>query len=225
MTVANRILPINWATAGEDVRAIDGTGAVPKAAIQTITMSMRFGHGKNYAIGYIKKFTWTASRDKQVLHQIEAYPDGTFGGAPAFGSSNFPSSKYWPGEPVEVVPGKMGAIEITLDRYALYSSNLLRALLLSDNAGTEGETVTNNGDIHYAGDGQNKYVSLIQQTRPIEITQQFVSPLNGRIIFGRVFEECWFTDIGEEIAEAEKNEAVVENGKLTCTRMRPLLLV
>jgi hypothetical protein len=228
MTVANRVLPINWATAGEDVRDLENknSSTAPRAAIQSITMALRFGDGKEYAIGYIKKFSWTAQRDKQVLHQIEPYPNGTFtGNAPGFGSVAFKDSKYWPGEPVEMIPGKMGAIEIELQRYALYSSNLLRTLLTSDGAGTEHNVpVQNNSDIHYSGDKQNEYVSLIQQTRPVFIYQTYINPLNGKIIFGRVFEECWFTDIGEEIADAEKNEAIIENGKLTATRLRPYVI-
>lgn len=231
MAIAKRILPINWATAGEDVRNLESTNstAPPRAAIQSITMALRFGDGKQFAIGYIQKFNWTMTRAEQVLHQIEPYPNGTFSGGnstPAFGSVGFGASKYWPGEPVEVVPGKVDAIDIEIDRYALYSSNLLRTLLASDGAGTEHETpVQNNSDIHYsAATGQNEYVSLIQQTRPVYIYQTYINPLNGKIIFGRVFEECWFSDIGEEIATAEKNEAVMENGKLKATRLRPYLI-
>lgn len=230
MSIPNRILPINWATAGEDVRQLEAANstAAPRAAIQSITMALRFGNGKQYAIGYVKKFNWTAQRDKQILHQIEPYPNGTFSGGsstPAFGSVGFASSKYWPGEPVEIVPGKMGAIDISLDRYALYSSNLLRALITADGAGTEHSApVQNNSDIHYSGDKQNEYVSLIQQTRPVYIYQTYINPLTGAVIFGRVFEECWFTEIGEEIADAERNEAVMEGGKLTATRLRPYVI-
>ena len=220
MTIADRVLPLNWTTA----TASDTTDAIPVAAIQSITMSMRFGYGKNYAIGYISKFAWTTQREKQVLHQIEAYPNGTFGGGSL--NNNFASSLYWPGEPVEVVPGKLNAIEISLSRYVLYSSNLLSSLLKSDGAGTEDEfPVGNNGDLQIASGSQNPYVSLIQQTRPVFIYQQFTSPISGKVIYGRVFENCWFTDIGEEIADAKTNEAIIENGKLTCTRMRPFNII
>lgn len=226
MAIPERILPINWATAGEDVRQLenDGSNAPPRAAIQSITMAIRFGE-KKYAIGYIKKFGWSTKRDAETLHQIEAYPNGTFSGGasgPALGTVGFSGSKYWPGEPVEVVPGKIDAIDIEIERYVLYSSNLLRSLLSIDGAGTEHkDPIQNNEDIHYSGDKQNEYVSLIQQTRPVYIYQTYISPVNGKIVYGRVFEECWFTDIGEEIADADKNEAVYEAGKLTATRMRP----
>ena len=229
MAIPERILPVNWATAGEDVKKLEqsGSDAPPRAAIQSITMAVRFGE-KQYAIGYIKKFNWSTKRDSETLHQIEPYPNGTFSGGssgPALGTVGFNESKYWPGEPVEVVPGKIDAVDITLERYALYSSNLLRSLLTIDGAGTEhSEPIQNNEDIHYSGDKQNEYVSLIQQTRPVHIYQTFISPVNGKIVFGRVFEECWFTEIGEEIADAEKNEAVYESGKLIATRMRPYLI-
>ncbi len=230
MAIPERILPINWATAGADVRDLEqsGSDAPPPAAIQSITMAVRFGDGKQYAVGYVQEFGWSADRGSQTLHQIEPYPNGTFSGGaagPALGTVGFSESKYWPGEPVEVVPGKMGEITVTLNRYALYSSNLLRSLLSIDGAGTEHkDPIDNQEDIQYTGSNQNEYVSLIQQTRPVYIYQIFISPINGKIVFGRVFEECWFTGIGETLPAADTNEAVLENGTLIATRMRPYLI-
>jgi len=218
----SRIFPLNWAT-GAGGRVQD-TDRIPKAAIQSITMAVRFGDGKQFAIGYIHEFNWSMRRDAQVLHQIEPYPNGTFENATNLATAKFGETFYWPGEPIEVIPGKVGGIDITLNKYALYTSNLLRSLLSIDGAGTEHTTgIQNNSDIHYTGDLQNEYVSLIQQVRPVYIYQQFISPTTGQVIFGRVFEECWFTDIGEEIPQAPQNGPILERGKLMATRLRPVV--
>jgi len=163
-------------------------------------------------------------RDAQVLHQIEAYPNGTFESATNLSTAKFGQTFYWPGEPIEVIPGKVGGIDITLSRYALYSSNLMRSLMTIDGAGTEDTTqIQNNNQIQYSGPLQNPYVSLIQQVRPVYIFQQFLAPTTGNIVFGRVFEEAWFTDIGEEIPTAEVNGPILERGTLIATRVRPIL--
>lgn len=222
---ASRILPLNWAT-GADGQPVDEAVAYPpKAAMQSITMAIRAGKDKRFALGYIKSFNWSMNRASTTLHQIEPYPDGTFSNANSFDTASFSTSFYWPGEPVEVIPGKVDAIDITLDKYAMYTNNLLRSLLSIEGAGTEHVTgVTNNADIHYAGTGQNEYVSLIQQVRPVYIYQIFINPITGNSAFGRVFEECWFESIGEDIPDASQNGPITENGKLKATRMRPFVI-
>ena len=218
----SRIFPMNWATGGGG--RVSDTDIVPRAAMQSITMSIRFGDGKQFAIGYVEEFKWAMKREVQVLHQIEAYPNGTFESATNLATAKFGQTFYWPGEPIEVIPGKVNGVEITLSKYALYSANLLRSLMTIDGAGTEDATqIQNNNQIHYTGALQNPYVSLIQQVRPVYIFQQFLSPTVGSIVFGRVFEECWFTDIGEEIPTAEVNGPILEKGLLTATRIRPII--
>ena len=218
MAIPSRILPINRAKAGGWT---ESSGTVPKAAIQSITMCVRFGDSK-YAIGYIQKFSWKMTRENQTLHQIEAYPNGTFGDHGAWGSVGFNDSSYFPGEAIEVIPGKQPAIDITLGRYALYSSNLLSSVLRSNGAGTEEATmVSSNADINIKS-GNIAYISMLQQVRPVDIYQIYYSPVDGTPIFGRLFEECWFKDYGETIPEAAKNEAILEDATLTATRIRPL---
>lgn len=223
---ATRILPINWNTgANAKIREeeVVDKPKPPKAAIQSITLAIRVGQTKQYALGYIQAFNWSMTREAQPIHQIEPYPDGTFGGG-SFETASFGSSYYWPGEPVEVIPGKVGGIDITLNKYAMYTLNLLRATLAADGAGTEhtlAQIPTLNADLHYNEAGQNEYVSLIQQVRPIYIYQSYINPLSGANAFGRVFEECWFTSLGEEIPEASQNGPIMESGRLTATRIRP----
>ena len=216
-----RIFPINWKTGAGG--AISDTDTTPKAAMQSITMSLRFGD-HDMAIGYIQSFNWSMERTATPYHQIEAYPDGTFGGG-SIANAEFTSSFYWPGEPVEVIPGKVGGIQVTLSKIAFYSANLLRTLMKIQGAGTEepngSHGISDNSLIHYTGPLQNEYVSTIQQVRPIYIKQIFLSPTTGVPVFGRVFEECWFTNIAEVIPDAATNGAIIENGTLMATRMRP----
>ena len=221
---ASRILPVNSGRAGGG--AI--TDAIPKAAVQSITMSVRFGPQGNKAIGYIKKFSWKVTRDNSTLHQIEAYPNGTFDGSNG-GDTAYLNAQYFPGEAIEVIPGKQPAIEISLERYCLYTSSLLSALDLYS-AGSEATSTYSQAQYNAtaftvtSGDGLNNrpnYVSLLQQVRCIDITQIYTNPIDGSVIFGRVFEECWFKEYGETVPDADKNEAVIESATLTCPRVRP----
>jgi hypothetical protein len=218
-----RIFPINWRTgAGGTISDAD---TMPRAAMQSITMSLRFGQ-HDMAIGYVQNFNWSMERQATPYHQIEAYPDGTFGGG-NLATAEFGTSYYWPGEPVEVIPGKVGGIQITLGKIAFYSANMLRTLLTIHGAGTasqNGDTGLTAGQqdlIHYTGPLQNEYVSAIQQVRPIYIHQIFLSPTTGVPVFGRTFQECWFTNIAEVIPDAATNGAIIENATLLATRMRP----
>lgn len=217
MAIVSRVLPFSNKT------AITG---IPKAAIQSITMAIRVGT-KQFAIGYVNEFGWEANRDVKSIHQIEPYPDGTFDSSKVLGNTAFGTTGYWPGEPVEIIPGKIDIITITLSRYVLYSSNLLAACMRIENAGTETSDVAlpATNDIVNDITNINTYMSLIQQVRPIEITQMFISPTTGSVVFGRKFEECWFTKISETIPKGESNEAILENGELKCARVRPYAAV
>jgi len=215
MTVANRILPLNYATTRDNVN-----NAVPRVALQSITMAIRVGPNQ-FAIGYIQEFGWSADRDIKMLHQIEPYPNGTFDNTASFADADFYTSAYWPGEPIEGVPGKIDGIKVTLKRYALYSSNLLAALSRLCGAGTEDDQIPTTNDAVNDVNELNKYVTLIQQVRPIDIYQMYINPTNGAPVFGRKFEECWFTSLGETLPNAETNEPVLEEGEMTATRIRP----
>lgn len=212
MALPNRVLPLNNRFAND---------AIPKAAIQSITMAVRVGPQK-FAVGYIQEFGWSADRDVKPLHQMEPYPDGTFDGSATLSGHTFGQTMYWPGEPVEVVPGKISVITLTLKRYVLYTSNLLAAMCRIHSAGTEDTDVlpTDNATVNDVT-AVNQYVTLIQQVRPLEVYQMYISPTTGRVVFGRKFEECWFTKIGETIPNAEANEPILEEGELKCSRIRP----
>lgn len=218
MALPNRILPINWGLAGGGVPGVETP--VPRAAIQSITLGVRFGT-EHMAIGYIQEFSYDLSRDMQTIHQIEPFPNNTFGtGWGTLTQQTFGQTNYWPGEACEVIPGKQKEISVTLNRYALYSSNLLAAMVRADLAGTEEDSSRdpNSNDPTLV----NTYVSLLQQVRPIDIFEVYYSPTTGQIIYGRVFFECWIQSIGERIPTADRNEAILENGKVVATRIRPI---
>ena len=215
MAIASRVLPINYAASRSNLE-----GTIPKTAIQSITMAIRVGPNQ-MAIGYIQEFSWSADRDVKMLHQIEPYPNGTFNNQAKLGDVEFHQSLYWPGEPVEGVPGKIDGISLTIKRYALYTSNLLAALSRIGGAGNYDSDIPVTNDVVNNTQDVNKYVSLIQQVRPLDIYQMYVSPVTGQIIFGRIFEECWFSSLGEEIPTAETNEPIMENGEMKAVRVRP----
>ena len=215
---ANRLLPLH--NINEDAK-------VPHAAIQSITMGVRVGDQK-YPIGYIHKFSFDMKRDNKTIYQIEPYPDvlGYPGDATGLSTTFSPidfdeNTAYFPGEAIEIIPGKMGVIEVTLDRYALYTGNLMSAMMRATGSGVY-DVTDQAPNIDEAEDDIIKYVNILQQVRPFEIYQIFVSPITGGVLWGRKFGGCWFTSIGETSPESDKNEPILENGKIQATFVRPL---
>ena len=202
--------------------------ATPHAAIQSITMGVRFGSGK-YAIGYIHKFSFEMKRDNKTIWQVEPYPNilGDDAAASLIPTGTFPNqvfsenTSYWPGEAIEVIPGKMGVIDITLDRYSVYTANLMAAMMRSTGAGVYDAT-PQAPHVTESAEWSINYVSILQQVRPFDIYQIFVSPVTGTVVWGRKFGGCWFTSIGETTPESDKNEPILENGKIQATYLRPL---
>ena len=217
---ANRLLPLHNMSAPD-------TGT-PHAAIQSITMGIRVGDFQ-YAIGYIQSFSFDMKREAKAIWQIEPYPNvlGDKGSDQAGVKATYSvqkfdeTTKYWPGEAIEVIPGKMGPLELKLNRYSVYTANLMAAMMRSSGAGVYNSTPT---QPHIIEDIQASidYVSLLQQVRPFDIYQIFVSPLTGAVLWGRKFGGCWFTTIGEKSGEAEKNDPIMEEASVQATYLRPL---
>ena len=216
----NRLLPLH--NANEDA-------VTPHSVIQSITMSIRIGT-QQFAIGMIDKFTVSMKRANKTIYQIEAYPDvrgDVEGGTVAGISSSYTprqfdeQTTYWPGEPVEVIPGKMGDIDVTLDRYALYTANLLAAVTRATGSGVyDGVPVAPN--LQESAQAVIKYVNILQQVRPFDLFQIFVSPVTGGVLWGRKIGGCWFEEIGETIPASNENGPIMENGKIKATYIRPL---
>ena len=217
----NRILPLH---------NMNNDAKTPHAAIQSITMGVRVGSQK-YAIGYIQKFSFDMKRDAKAIWQIEPYLDVLGMGETGMGvGSSFSGvefneeTKYYPGEAIEVIPGKMSPLTLKLSRYSLYTGNLLSAMMRATGAGVYDSTpaIPNMAETSSAADAAIKYVNILQQSRPFEIFQIFVSPLTGSVLWGRKFGGCWFTSIGEVTPDAEKNEPIIEDGEIQATYVRPL---
>jgi hypothetical protein len=192
-------------------------------------MGIRVGDNQ-YAIGYIQKFDFTMTRDAKPIYQIEPYPDilGINGEAPGLNKSYSnqvfdQNTPYWPGEAIEVIPGKMGPININLSRYALYTGNLMAAMMNATGGGVYSDTATSPNVAESTAAGNAiQYISILQQVRPFDIYQIYVSPITGLFLWGRKFSGCWFTEVGETIPEASVNEAILENGKIQATYVRPI---
>jgi len=224
----SRLLPIHQSPAWSDPTTVN----VPHSAIQSITMGIRVG-GQKFALGYIHKFSFDMKRDNKPIYQIEPYPD-IFGDATAtpsgisgnqFDDGIFnEETGYWPGEAIEIIPGKMGVIEIKLNRYSLYTGNLMSAMMRATGSGVYENSTQLSPNIAdtEATDKALYYISILQQVRPFDIYQIFVSPITGGALWGRKFGGCWFSTIGEEAPDSDKNEPIIENGTVQATYVRPL---
>jgi hypothetical protein len=131
------------------------------------------------------------------------------------------NTTFWPGEAIEVIPGKMGQIDITLDRYALYTGNLMAAVLRATGGGVYDSTPVA-PNLQESAATVIKYINILQQVRPFDLYQIYVSPMNGAVLWGRKFGGCWLTELGETAPESDKNEPILENGKVLATYIRPL---
>lgn len=199
-----------------------------KLPVQSITVGVRIGESVDIAIGLVQKFGWSINRGSTEVYQIEPVVDGTFGAAVSrllpSDSTSFFSSKYFPGEVIELIPGKQGAAELELSRCVLYGSNIFSALMSIENAGTEAtaDSGVENSTVNFGGSLLN-YVTLIQQVRPIYIKQVVYNPASttGEILWGRTFEDVWIESWSEEMPDASKNEAVVDTIRAKATRIRP----
>ena len=224
MPHVSRINPLNISP-GSGVDAEDYSGR----PVQSITMGVRIGDVQSVAIGYVQSFTWSIARSSTELYQIEPVADGTFTGKLTLqGTPEFLKSKYWPGEVIEVIPGKQGAASLSLSRATLYGSNLLSALMYLQGAGNVGNDVAGTEkstplDFTAAGIAAfQQFVTIVQQVRPIYIKQIFMNPITGGLAYGRVFEDCWIEDLRENLPEASENRIVIEEMTLKATRIRPI---
>lgn len=223
MPNVSRINPLSIAPGGTAPTAND----MKYKPVQSITMGIRIGNSMNAELGLVQSFNWSIARNSSELYQIEAVPNtGAPGESMSLSSTpEFVDSAYWPGEVIEVIPGKQGAASLTLHRCTMYGSNLLSALMYLQNAGNVGDTVAGSEiatlkDLD--ADTFHQFVTLCQQVRPIYIKQVFFNPISGKIAYGREFQDCWIEDLKENIPEANDNKVVIEEMTVKATRIRPL---
>ena len=199
--------------------------------IQSITMGVRIGQNVSIALGGLQSFGWRIERPVTELYQIEPLVDGTFSSNIQLASNpGLFNSKYWPGEVIELIPGKQGPANLSLSRCVFYGSNLLSALMFIEKAGTEenGAFAIPEATSFQPSDAASsqhfsQYVSLIQQVRPIFIKQFFINPVDGTLAYGRVFEDVYIESMSEETVDASTNKPMIESIEAKATRIRPLV--
>ncbi|MEO0075039.1 MAG: hypothetical protein ABIK31_02890 [candidate division WOR-3 bacterium] len=198
--MANQVLPVSSSRGG----TAEFTALAPRSAMNILQFSVRAGMLSDIPIGYVQEVSWSFDREAKELYQIEAIPDVIF--EPPPGSIDltqpgqyFRSDIYYPGEPVEVVPGYQKPISVSLKRVVMNSGTGLEALL---NTGDAAEY----NDYNF-GAGYPPFVDLttnpdrgiipLQQVRPLTLTCMAFTPTReNRVIYGVKFIDGWITRVG-----------------------------
>ena len=196
-----------------------------------IQLGVRIGQDVNLALGFIQGLNWDIDRPITEVHQIEPIPDGTFSNMVSIKRNpGLFNTKYYPGEVIELIPGKQGAASITISRCVLYGSNIMSALMYIEKAGTEEPSIGSAEAASFdpmdpaSSVSFAQYVTLIQQVRPVFIKQIILNPVNGVVAYGRVFEDVWIESMSEEQVAAEENKPLIETIKAKATRIRPFII-
>jgi len=182
-------------------------------ALHILTIGVRVGEQQK-AIGYVTRIERTHARTNTHLKQLEPFPNGTFASGldSNFGGDVFekyPKSMYFPGETVEVAPGILEDETVRIARYVLYTSTLFEAFVRA-NMGQE------------VNDTSVRLVSLLQQVKPVELFEFWLSPYDGKILYGIHYQECWFRNMGHTV-ETGRDAVISEDAELDVTRTRPFL--
>jgi hypothetical protein len=183
-----------------------------KNALLVITMGVRVGDQVK-TVGYIQELDRVHTRKNTHIKQLEPYVNGTFGGNS--GDIDFNKSEYFPGETVEVAPGPLDEETVKITRTTLVTSTMFEAFMRAGGGGSlQDGAVSDVNDVTQT----NRYVSLLQQVRPIDIYEMYISPIDKTVIWGLKYEDCWFRDMARTV---KINEAVIiENATLDVTRTR-----
>lgn len=203
--MAQRILPITDKDINSDTEL---TRALP-----VITLAVRTGSGQT-AIGYISELNRTHTRDVTRLYQLEPYT-----GNNDYKTLRETHNTYFPGEAVEVVPGRVSDETLELTRYALYTSTLFEAFMRANGSGDNNDKDIK--DVNATG-SQNefRYVNTLQQVRPVNVYEYYISPVSKNILWGIVYYDCWFTNMGRRVG-VTGDTVISEQATLQVTRTRP----
>jgi len=185
-----------------------------KKAVLVTTMGIRVGDQLK-SIGYINSFSRTHSRQNFHMKQLEPYVNGTFGGSAA--EIDFNKSDYFPGETVEVAPGVLADEAIAIERYTLYTSTMFEAFMRAGGGGTIQDGI---GDSNINNAEQvTRYVNLLQQIKPIDVYEVYISPIDKKVIWGIMYLDCWFKDMGRNVKVGTDN-IINETASLDVTKTR-----
>lgn len=234
--MANQVLPVSSSRPDQfgNPNQNSFTAERPNGVMNILQASVRLGNtGPAMAIGLVQKMEWSIKRKTKEVYQLEAIPNVLFG-APGTYDLTAPgqlerSELYYPGEPIEIVPGVQEPIELTLDRAVMNSGTGLEALLA---AGDAASYAPYNGGAGYppyvdqpgfattvAGDPA-RGINPLQQVRPLALYSLIFSPTTGRVIYGIKFIDTWIEEIGGWTLEANGEGPIIESIKMRCPRIR-----
>jgi len=231
--MANQVLPVSSSRPAPNGAPFqdDYTHITPNGVMNILQSSVRLGNtGPSQAVGLVQKIEWSMSRNTKEIYQIEAMPDMLFGehiDVDITQPGRYSVSElYYPGEPVEIVPGVMNPIELTLDRAVMNSGTGLEALLLAGDAAEYQEYnngtgyapfITNSTDLN---GNPTRGITPLQQVRPFNLFSLFYSPTTGDVIYGLKFVDNWIEDISGWNIEAAGDAAIIESVKMKAPKVR-----
>ena len=227
----NQVLPISSSRAADGVaNQNDYTALRPVGAMNILQSSVRFGAtGANHPIGLVQEVTWSISRKLKEMYQIEAIPNTIFEPAPTidltdFGQFGLPETSYFPGEPVEVVPGVQEPITINLKRTVMNSSTALEAIINTSDAAEyrNYDGVGGSPNLQVTKDGTLiRGISPLQQVRPATLYVLFFSPTRAHeVIYGLQFVDCWIRKVGGWNITASGEGGIIEEIEMLCPKVK-----
>lgn len=228
---SNSVLPVSSSRPADLANTSNFLARQPNAVLNVLQASFRVGQTADRPIGMVQKVAWSMSRKTKEVYQLEALPDTTFYRAAAAADLTQPgqyttNTSYYPGEPVEIVPGVQEPIEISLERAAMQSGTALEALL---NTGDAAEYAAYNGGAGYdpfatftqVGGAPTRGITPLQQVRPIALYCLFLSPNRAfDVIYGIKFVDCWIEKVDGWEVGADGEGAIVEKLTLKCPKIR-----
>jgi hypothetical protein len=234
----NQVLPVSSSRRAPDGQPEQAnfTAPRPNGVINILQASVRLGNkGPSMAVGLVQKLEWSIKRKTKEVYQLEALPNVIFG-IPRTPSSDLTvigqyerAGDYYPGEPIEIVPGVQEPIELTLERAVMNSGTGLEALLATGDAA---EYAPYNAGVGYepfiaqsafatteSGDPA-RGINPLQQVRPLALYSLIFSPTTGEIIYGIKFIDTWIEEISGWNLEAAGDGPIIESIKMRCPRIR-----
>ena len=234
--MANQVLPVPSSRPDQfgNPNQNGFTAERPNGVMNVLQFSVRLGNNApSNAVGLVQKIEWSVKRKTKEVYQLEAIPNVLFGVPGAF-SLTTPgqlerSELYYPGEPIEIVPGVQEPIELTLERAVMNSGTGLEALLATGDAAEYAPYNNGAGYPPFAGDPSfattvggdpARGINPLQQVRPLALYSLVYSPTQGTVIYGIKFIDTWIEEISGWNIEAAGEGPVIESIKMKCPRIR-----
>lgn len=213
--MADIVLPIGRAGgAAADPQSL----AELNSALPVLSLGVRAGD-RELALGYIKQITRSHERRNEAVLQLEPYAGTLFPeGSGDNSAAQFQTSEYFPGERAEVVPGPVTTEQVALQRTTLYTSTLFEAVVRANGAGINNIDEDLGVNELTSGSKSLRYMNVLQQVRPVDIYEIYVSPLDGGILWGVKYLDCWFNNMNRSVNT--DGNTILEDQTLEVTRTR-----